>query len=44
MERLRREAPQTALVFQEFLIRQLAERLTYAYEEIEVLLADTRPT
>jgi SulP family sulfate permease len=44
MERLRREAPQIALDFQEFMIRQLAERLTYAYEEIEVLLADIRPT
>jgi len=42
--RLRHEAPQTAMVFQEFIIRQLAERLAYAYEEIEVFLADARPT
>jgi SulP family sulfate permease len=44
MARLRNESPQTAMVFQEFIIRLLAERLGYAYEEIEVLLSDARPT
>jgi SulP family sulfate permease len=44
MQRLRHDAPQTAMTFQEFIIRSLAERLAYAYEEIEVFLADARLT
>jgi SulP family sulfate permease len=44
LERLRRDSPQAALAFQEFIIRLLAERLGYAYEEIEVFLGDARPT
>jgi SulP family sulfate permease len=44
LERLQREAPQTAMAFQDFMIRLLAERLAYAYEEIEVFLAEARPT
>jgi SulP family sulfate permease len=42
-ERLQHDAPQTAMVFQEFIIRLLADYLSHAYEELEVLLGDGRP-
>jgi SulP family sulfate permease len=35
---MQRENPQATSVFQEFVIRLLADRLSYAYEEIEELL------
>ena len=43
-ERMRQEAPQTAMAFQEYIIRLLADHLSHAYEELEVLFADARPT
>ncbi|RUT08794.1 sulfate permease [Dulcicalothrix desertica PCC 7102] len=36
--KMQQENPQVSVVFQEFLIRQLSERLIYAYSEIEELL------
>jgi SulP family sulfate permease len=36
LDHLRREAPPTATVFQDFIIRLLADRLTLAYQEIDV--------
>lgn len=36
--KMQQENPQASVVFQEFLIRQLSERLVYAYAEIEELL------
>jgi SulP family sulfate permease len=44
LERLRREAPETAMAFQQFIIRLLAERLAYAYEEIDDFQAEAGPT
>jgi SulP family sulfate permease len=41
--RMRAEAPQAAMVFQEFIIRLLVEHLSGAYEELEVLFADAPP-
>jgi SulP family sulfate permease len=42
-QRMRQDAPQTAMVFQEFIIRLLAGHLSHAYEELKVLFADGRP-
>jgi SulP family sulfate permease len=39
-ERMCREAPQTAMVFQEYIIRLLADYLSHAYAELQVLFAD----
>jgi SulP family sulfate permease len=41
--RMRAEAPQTAMAFQEYIIRLLADYLSHAYEELEALFADARP-
>jgi SulP family sulfate permease len=43
-ERMRQEAPQTAMVFQEYIIRLLADHLSHAYEELGALLADAGPS
>jgi hypothetical protein len=42
--RMRAEAPQAAMVFQEFIIRLLSDHLSHAYEELAVLFGDGRPT
>jgi SulP family sulfate permease len=44
LARLRRDAPETAMAFQDFVLRLLAERLSYAYEEIDVFRDEVRPT
>jgi SulP family sulfate permease len=44
MEKLRQDAPLTAMFFQEFIIRLLAERLGYTYEEIEVFRGESQST
>lgn len=38
LNKMQQENPQVSVAFQEFLIRQLSERLIYAYAEIEELL------
>jgi SulP family sulfate permease len=41
--RMRAEAPQAAMVFQEFIIRLLSDHLNHAYEELGVVFGDARP-